>query len=338
MDEAQAWLLAKDSSVIDLFVKYLRYEGSPGLWHLILMLPAKLGLSYFTINIFSAVFSALGVWLFLRYSPFPPVIKILFPFSYFVFFQYGVVARSYCLIPPLLFLIAIKYKTKIKHPYQYILLLCLLANVSTHTFLIAAAILFVHLLDVGKMWNQLDKQSKINQALAVSIFGLMAGLLVLVLLPPSDHFVVGHTNWNLGNFIEIGKVMISGALVSDESSKVFWLQKVMSLAIFGVSLLWLRQKKLTFLYLLPLFLILCLFAVKYWNFWHQGILFFLWVFVLWVSFDKDRNKELSKMGKTLLLLVSIVLAVQVYWSTYTVRFDFYNNYSGSYKIAEYIKA
>ena len=29
MDEAQAWLLAKDSSLTELFVKYLRYEGSP---------------------------------------------------------------------------------------------------------------------------------------------------------------------------------------------------------------------------------------------------------------------------------------------------------------------
>jgi hypothetical protein len=338
MDEAQAWLLAKDSSVVELFVKHLRYEGSPGLWHLILMLPAKLGLPYFTINVLSAAFSALGVWLFLRSSPFPPVIKILFPFSYFVFFQYGVVARSYCLIPLLLFLIAIKYKTKIEHPFQYVLLLCLLANVSTHTFLISGAILFVHLLDVAKMWNQLDKHSKINQALAVLIFGLMAGLLILVLLPPSDHFVVGYTNWNLRNFIDISKGMIAGALMTDESSQMLWLQKFISLVIFAVSILWLRQKRLTLLYLLPLLLILCLFAVKYWNFWHQGILFFLWVFVLWVSFNKDGNKEPSKTGKTLLLLASVVLAVQVYWSTYAVRFDFYHNYSGSYKVAEYIKA
>src|SRR3954471_21317868 len=97
MDEAQAWLLAKDTSFKELFLKYLRYEGSPGLWHLVLMIPAKLGLPYFTINILSAAFSACGVWIFLRYSPFPPLIRMLFPFSYFILFQYAVVARSYCL-------------------------------------------------------------------------------------------------------------------------------------------------------------------------------------------------------------------------------------------------
>src|SRR5438105_2551057 len=61
MDEAQAWLLAKDLGFKELFLKYLRYEGSPGLWHLILMIPAKLGLPYFTINILSALISATGV-------------------------------------------------------------------------------------------------------------------------------------------------------------------------------------------------------------------------------------------------------------------------------------
>src|SRR3954462_9746655 len=124
MDEAQAWLLAKDTSIKDLLLKYLRYEGSPGLWHLILMVPAKLGLPYYTINILSAIFAAGGVWLFLRFAPFPVIIKILYPFSFFVFFQYGVVARNYCLISPILFLLAINYKQKNKHPYLFVLLLC----------------------------------------------------------------------------------------------------------------------------------------------------------------------------------------------------------------------
>src|SRR3954470_338381 len=76
MDEAQAWLLAKDTGFKELFLKYLRYEGSPGLWHLILMIPAKLGFPYFTINILSAIFAATGVWLFIKHAPFPALIKI----------------------------------------------------------------------------------------------------------------------------------------------------------------------------------------------------------------------------------------------------------------------
>jgi hypothetical protein len=35
-DEAQAWLIARDLSLWRIFSYELRYEGSPGLWHLIL--------------------------------------------------------------------------------------------------------------------------------------------------------------------------------------------------------------------------------------------------------------------------------------------------------------
>src|SRR4051812_43464628 len=75
MDEAQAWLLVQDTTLSELFVHYLRYEGSPGLWHLILYVPAKLGMPYFTINVISAVISAGGVWLFVFRSPFSLITK-----------------------------------------------------------------------------------------------------------------------------------------------------------------------------------------------------------------------------------------------------------------------
>lgn len=337
MDEAQAWLLAKDAGVVELFVKYLRYEGSPALWHLILMIPAKLGLPYSTINILSAAFSACGVFLFVRYSPFPLIIKTLFPFSYFVFFQYGVIARSYCLISVLLFLIAVNYAEKIRRPFVFILLLCLLANVSAHTFFISGAIASVHFWDVLKARKRLDKKTKIRQASALLIFALMSIVLVLILLPPPDHFVAGENNWSASNFIAVCKIAVSGALVLDELSGTIRLQFNASLVVFFVTLLWLRRKKLTFLYLLPLLFTLAFFAVKYRNFWHEGILFFLWIFVLWISFEKDENNEPSKLKNSLVGLISAVLAVQIYWTICAASYDFSRNYSGGYAVAEFIK-
>ena len=38
-DEAQAWLLARDSGLVELLFKNIGYEGHPGLWHVILMIP-----------------------------------------------------------------------------------------------------------------------------------------------------------------------------------------------------------------------------------------------------------------------------------------------------------
>ncbi|HEX8462251.1 MAG TPA: hypothetical protein VF623_12510, partial [Segetibacter sp.] len=230
MDEAQAWLLAKDVSVKDLLVKYLRYEGSPGLWHLILMIPAKLGLPYFTINIVSVIFSAVGVWLFLRYAPFPILIKILYPFSFFVFYQYGVVARSYCLISPILFLLAINYDKKMDRPYFFVFLLCLLSNISAHTFLIAGSIAFIHVTDIIKEWKTLTAKTKKNQAIALSVLAIMACIVVYIIMTPPDQLFANHVNLDFVNFCRTAQKMIGGAMVISEFNPI-WVFSTASLIV-----------------------------------------------------------------------------------------------------------
>jgi len=148
-DEAQAWLLARDSGLFELLFKNLHYEGHPPLWYLILMLPSRF-LPYRAISIISALIAIAGIYIFLHYSSFPKVIKLLFPFSYFVFYQYGVIARSYVLLPILLFLIARIYRDKTDKIYQFTTLICLLAYTSIYSLLIALSIMLVHLIDLIK--------------------------------------------------------------------------------------------------------------------------------------------------------------------------------------------
>ena len=45
-DEAQAYLLARDSSFHDLLMYWTHYEGHPPLWHLLLRGAVKVGLPY----------------------------------------------------------------------------------------------------------------------------------------------------------------------------------------------------------------------------------------------------------------------------------------------------
>jgi hypothetical protein len=336
MDEAQAWLLAKDASFKDLLVKYLRYEGSPGLWHLILMLPAKLGFPYYTINIISAIFSAWGVWLFLRHAPFPPLIKVLYPFTFFVFFQYGVVARSYCLISPILFLIAINYDKKLEKPYFFVFLLGLLANVSAHTFLIAGSIAFIHCIDLYKVWGAIDKKTKMQHITAMAILAAVAAIVVYIIKTPPDQIFANHLDLDFVNFCRSTQRMIGGAMVVSEFNQL-WVFGTASLIIFLITVQWLARNELALLYALPLFLLSILFAIKYRNFWHQGILFLLWIFVLWISFKDYKNTPLTGLGKTVVGCVGIVLTVQIFWAVKSVNYDLRNSYSGSYHLARYIK-
>jgi hypothetical protein len=338
MDEAQAWLLVQDTTPGELFAKYLRYEGSPGLWHLILLVPAKLGLPYFTLNVLSAAFAASGVWLFLSRSPFPLFAKFLFPFSYFVFFQYGVVARSYCLIPLLLFWIASRYETKNEHPFRFVVPLCLLALVSVHTFLIAGGIFAVHLLDVIGEWRRSNAVDFRRHAGALALFAVNCIFVVVVLAPPGDHFLGDENNWNLIRYFWVATWALPASLVLDESSAYLNLQRVVSLVIFALSVWWLKRRNLVILYLVPLALLMALFSVKYRNFWHDGVTFLLWVFVLWVGFQRrPASSNGNRFEPAFSIVVTLVLGIHVYWGFYAVRNDIAQNYSGSAEVAEYIR-
>ena len=156
-DEAQAWLLARDSNPFDLLFMNLRYEGHPPLWYLILMIPSKI-LPYRTISVISAIIAISGVCILLYRSSFPKIVRLLLPFSYFVFYQYGVIARSYILVPILLFAIARIYEDKTAKIYQFVVLVCLLANVSVFSILIALSIMLIHLIDLIKARLVLTKR------------------------------------------------------------------------------------------------------------------------------------------------------------------------------------
>src|ERR1700751_3133670 len=112
-DEAQAWQLARSVSLSDLFRTYLRYEGSPGLWHLFLAILSRLHCNYDLMHWITAAVAVFGVALLVFFSPFPRYIRLALPFTFYLCFQYAVVARSYVLVPVLIFGVAACWK---RHP------------------------------------------------------------------------------------------------------------------------------------------------------------------------------------------------------------------------------
>lgn len=96
-DEWQAWLIARESlSLPDLF-RNLRYEGHPGLWHLGLFLVSRIFPDPLGMQLAHLLVATCAVYVFLRYSPFTRLQKILFIFGYFPFYEYAVISRNYAL-------------------------------------------------------------------------------------------------------------------------------------------------------------------------------------------------------------------------------------------------
>ena len=102
-DEAQAWQIARTLPIGQIF-RLLAYEGHPGLWYVCLRVLSQLHVSYFGVRCFAAAIGFLGISVLVTTSPFPRFIKLLLPFTFFLAFQYAIVARSYVLVPLLLFL------------------------------------------------------------------------------------------------------------------------------------------------------------------------------------------------------------------------------------------
>jgi hypothetical protein len=97
-DEAQAFLIARDSHSIGQLLYNLRYEGHPPLWHFLLFLLTHITPRPEAMQALHLLMATTSVYLVARFSPFPWPIKILFPFGYFPLFEYGIISRNYQLL------------------------------------------------------------------------------------------------------------------------------------------------------------------------------------------------------------------------------------------------
>ena len=134
-DEAQAWLLAQGVSLPTLLIHSLHYEGTPGLWHCLLKLLQWLHVSFTGARWVAGVIAASGIVVLLGWAPFPRLVRLLLPFSFFLAYQDAVIARSYVLFAVLAFAACALLRSARPRPLRLALVLGLMANISLHGLL-----------------------------------------------------------------------------------------------------------------------------------------------------------------------------------------------------------
>ncbi|HUT92240.1 MAG TPA: hypothetical protein VMY37_22285 [Thermoguttaceae bacterium] len=327
-DEGQAWLIARDSGLTEILCERVRYEGTPGLWHLMLFLPAKLGLPYATLTLISVVIAVATVYLFLRYSPFPWYVKLIFPFGFFTLYQYAVVARSYGPMALLLVAIAALFHKRNRHPILFFTLLALLANANAHGFIIAGFLAVYHLWHLWLDRSEMGAKCLWQHGIGALVLGLIAILVVILVRPPDDLCVpgMGIKPWNARMLLD-----------------AFTPYRYLSVVVLAASMLWFARQKTLHLWAGPTVALLWLFIFKCGSPWHQGVIYYYWVFCVWLSWQTEAGRRAASQTpphawafRGAAATLTLVVAFHVYWGVVCSYHDVLYPYSGSREAYAYL--
>ena len=321
-DEAQAWLIARDLSFLDI-VKQMKYEAHSCLWHLILMPFAKLGLPVITMNIISWIMVSTAVYFIIFRSKWHFLVKATIIFSPTYIYFSPVVSRCYSLIPIFLCLFSTLYPKRKEHPFWYANILGILAH--THIimcgFVGIAALLF--LLEYIRNWNKIYKKEFL---IILSIFIFYFILLAIQIFPSLTNGCIFIAN----KATNTSKLLDTLHWISDiffrSSNSIFFIILLGIILLITNILIFLYNKKLFSIFLS--FLIVFIGIHMFWPFSTLERMCILFVVMTTLNlYNKNGFMQF------LLFILSICMIITHFAQ---IKFDFYNDYSGSKNMASYI--
>ena len=368
-DEFQAWGISKDSIYNILFV-IPHNEGHPPLLYLILKcfsifnMPAEIGLK--TVNI---AFMSLAMVLLLFKSPFPRRYRLILPFTYFFFYQYGVISRPYSIFCFAIFLVACLYKSKDEHPLKYVLSLCFLCLTSAYGIVTAAGLAIGWVYQIIKekgikaFFTQLflDKRTKmlfILLALGLllvceiypnpntfamrkllgtdyamkflySFFGIPSDALLTDVLHISQEAIY---NYDFVDFLKLTHEKVFDTLII-----LFWVSVAFGVFVNVIFFKTFSKLKQLHLYISAVFPFLLMCFAVYVGRHHIGLYFILVIFALWTALTVSSNVNDFQMKKSLKLFVNFLIFVQLFWTFTASVNDILYNYSFGREVVSYIK-
>ena len=351
-DEAQSWAIARSGTIKEILFEIPHYEGHPPLWHLILVPFAKLGapyeLSLAAVNIF---FMTLAVAVLLFKSPFPKLIRCLLPFNFFLFYQYGVISRPYCILVLAIFLAAVCYKNRNEHPVKYLLCLALMCAVHSYGIMIAGCLCIVWLIEIFTEYKKSGKLADIlkDRRCWLMFCLLIFAMLVMAAIVPDENVYLGGKMSNetekkfdfsciniLFCFVIFSDSIITSffnyaGVPSEIASQIPVIVVSILLVALFVTITYRNKKLLTFL--LPYGVLSIFGSFVYISPHHIGVITAFVIFVLWIIVDENgkvllpeyMNKISAKIGKKLKVFLKAIaflpLLIPIAWSCTSSYFD-----------------
>lgn len=359
-DEAEAWQIARCASLKQILFEIPHYEGHPALWHLILLIPAKLGLPY-ELSLGAIIYVAIFItgWLILFRSPFPLVVRCLLPFHYFIFYQNGVVSRPYGYMTLAFMLMAYFFKNRKEHPWRLMFSMAFLCMLSGYGIVLAGGVALAWTMEIcmEKQWK-LGKVSfwKDKRIYSLTVLLAVAILLMIQIMPRENTFAFSIDQVNpvwlsmLYSFLAMVPDAFCLNILSCEdmprfsplNSSQFYIALILGILFLIIVWLFATKKNRSFFFI-PYFLFAVFTGVVYFSAHHMGIMVAFVIFWFWIAFeDKERGELLARvfgklklseqdaetLRKFAVFICLIPLIVPVTWtvvaSVNDIRYDYFN--------------
>jgi hypothetical protein len=362
-DEAQAWELAQSLSLRSLFGTYIHYEGSPGLWHALLWMLSRMHVTYSGMHWFAGSVAFAGMVLLTVAAPFPLMLRLLLPFTYFFAFQYSVVARSYVLFPTILFALACFWPRRRVRPLPAVLLIGLLGNVSAHGFVVALGLAMI----LGIEWYCTPNEERAHWRAWLGcavLLTAMLGFAAWCIMPAPDagwvviakrlgtHDQSGATADRLSDLHPRMRLLSSHLKTAIAIIYQYAHELGHGLAdefhigiIVWVLLVWDWARKGLLRYSLPLLFLWGFYAPFPSRVYHAGLMWVLFLFLWWVTWREHPPAWPGRepwgadlRQKALFVAVILCVAFHLAWAMKAIRFDASHPYSPDRDGAVILKA
>ncbi len=364
-DEAQAWEIGRTATYTDMLCVIPHAEGHPPLWSLILSIPAKLGVPYYIgLKSVSFIFSIITVYLIVFKSPFPNLIRYTLPYTYFIFYQYGVISRTYCVLEMACIFAALTFKNRNEKPYRFIGSLYLLCLTSLYGILIAGGLCVCWLWDIFHETGIEHMDDLIGEKRIKRLFVLLIAVIpvVYVITPSSDVYAIKKLSSEYifkrlfyFLFVMPGDAFVSfGSLPSWSSlgPEDFVSGIIVTFLLIAIVLLVSKRGEIKY-YFLP-YILYALFMSAYGSGNHTGIGMIFLICYIWAVYDRKyidiRLNYISKKICVLLksqeddlivlamkvipiLIISVSLVYNIFVSVEDIKLP----YSEAQEIAEFIQ-
>lgn len=342
-DEAQIWLIIRDLNIQEIFT---HLTGNLCLWSLLLFPFVKLGFPYFSMQIIHWVISISATTLFLFKAPINKFTKVLFVFSYYMIFEYGVVARDYMLTILFLFLIANYYGSRFTNPKRYAALVFLLFNSHILGFGAAVALTIIYFIETVQM-----KKNSSYIPLIIMLCGLcvtigqlsVASTSTVDATIPVSYFPKLNLDsaWTILTSIQIA--FIPTAYNFEEIKMPLFFAFALCLYFFSL----IRKPFVLFFLLISLSWLFYVFITKQYYWRYDGLILVFIIFTLWIKEyyqDKDTliSNKLSKCinysiaGTSFNTFLVLCLLINVFVGINSIRKEYLYNFSGAKETAAFI--